>query len=109
MNTLAEACELAAKIAGDARISVIAIGRFVMAAELVGERADQLPWGVSVVSRDDPSLVGRVWNEKDWIEFRACALAKVHKSKHQAKAAAAPPAEPERRDAKHREQLSLFE
>ena len=98
------AVQLAVEINKTAGFQVIAIGRFVLVEELKRHSAHcPLPWGVSVCA--SCGLVGRVWNHKEWIQFRETALAPM---------SAAVDAKPkilprERTDARHRLQPSLFD
>ena len=104
--TLADAALLAAQINRDPLFEVVAIGRFVMIEDLM-QRGDDLPWGVSVLHRDQPETIGRVWSERDWNEFRHAALAPLPKVLTEEQPPASPPPD-QRRDTQHRQQLSLF-
>lgn len=86
---LAEAYEIAQQVERHPEFSVLAIGHFVAPDDLTPE----LPWGVSVRSAEQgrPTVI---WSRNDWERLSG------------------PPPLPvctePRRDAKHRQQMSLF-
>jgi hypothetical protein len=66
---LEEAHAAAAEIDADARFAVVAIGRFELIDQLVKAPADAYPWGVSVVSRIDPTYRGVCRTRDELDEF----------------------------------------
>ena len=71
MLTMEQATRLAMEIDADTRFAVIAIGRFVLSEELgAGRSIDDLPWGVSLMARDNPKSRATIWSSADWDEYR---------------------------------------
>ncbi len=109
--TFEEACELARVIEGTSRFRVMAIGRFVLQAELAaayrGGFVDKLPWGVSVIALDSSDYPKVLRTEEAWREFAAIAneCAKLADKSKPTQAASVSAA---RADAKVAGQLSLF-
>lgn len=66
---LSEAHDAAIELEADDRFAVVAIGRFELIANLVTAHADAYPWGVSVVSRVDPTYRGVCRTRDELAEF----------------------------------------
>lgn len=86
--TLEQAIAVANEIEKSERFELMAIGRFVPMAEL---QTAERRWGVSLwlIGSESPVVI---WNVQKWVEFR-------ERTK---------PSDEPMRDAKHRQQLSLF-
>jgi hypothetical protein len=66
---LEEAHAAAAEIDADPLFAVVAIGRFELIDKLIKAPADAYPWGVSVVSRIDPTYRGVCRTREELDEF----------------------------------------